>query len=128
MDAMELKVGVKNTKAFIEANPVRIQLRRPKIEKTSAGGKRRVNPDLIPAQSFRITPMSGLVWDRAKTTPDEGSIPDVTEILIGLPDANIQKGDYFPHEGGWFKIEHVSPLRGYRKEARLSFYNEEPVV
>lgn len=72
--------------------------------------------------------MSGLVWDRSKVTPDEGNIADVTEQLIGLPDADVQKNDFFAHDAGWFKVVHVSPVRGYRKEARLQYTDTKPVA
>lgn len=138
-NSAELRIGVKNTLAFIMANPVVVEpglvLRRPKAVKShETGGVIRVDPDLLPPQLFRIVPMSGLVWDRSRTTPDEGNIEDVTEQLIGLPDANIQKNDYFPHPdnvgetntGGWYKVTHVSPVRGYRREARLRYTTSVP--
>ena len=127
MDATEYLIGVKNTLAFIKANKVEVELYRPTVVKTEAGGKVKGEPTRIDPQWFRIVPMSGLVWDRAKTTPDEGSVPDVTEQLIGLPDADVKKDDYFaaPH-GGWYKVVHVSPVTGYRKEARLQYTDNEP--
>lgn len=126
-DATEKRIGIKNTWAFIQANPVKTQLRRPKVVRTEAGGVKKVDPDLLPLQFFRIVPMSGLVWDRSRTTPDEGRVSDVTEMLIGMPDADMQKDDYFPGEnGGWFKLVHISPVTGYRKEARLRYTDTEP--
>ena len=125
---VERIMGTRNTRAFILANRVRVQLRRPQNQRTEAGGIRRIDPELLPAQEFRIVPMSGLVWDRSRTTPDEGRIDDVTEQMICLPNADVKKNDYFPTEDGtgWFKIDHVSPVQGYRLEARLKFTNTEP--
>jgi hypothetical protein len=120
-------VGTRNTRAFIEANVTAIRLRRPKTVQTESGGVRRIDPDLLPEQRFRIVPMSGLVWDRSRTTPDEGNVQDDTEQLIGMPDADVQKNDYFPGEnGGWFLVHHVSPVTGYRKECRLRYTSTEP--
>jgi hypothetical protein len=123
----ERLVGLRNTEAFIKANVVSIQLRRPQVTQTESGGIRKKTPKLLPRQDFRIVPMSGLVWDRSRTTPDEGSVQDVTEQLIGMPDADVEKNDYFPGEnGGWFLVHHVSPVTGYRKECRLRYTSTEP--
>lgn len=124
---VEKVVGERNTRAFIEANVIRVQLRRPQTQTTESGGVRRLEPTLVDEQSFRIVPMSGLVWDRSRTTPDEGSVQDVTEQLICMPDADVRKNDYFPTEnGGWFIINHVSPVTGYRRECRLRYASAEP--
>lgn len=126
-NALERRIGEKNTQAFIQANPITVKLRRPQVQRTEAGGTKRTDPDELPEQSFRIVPMSGLVWDRSRTTPDEGRVEDVTEELIGMPDADMQKFDYFPCEnGGWYRIEHVSPVKGYRSEGRLRWMASEP--
>lgn len=127
-DQDELRIGLKNTEAFIRANVVRIQLRRPQVVRTEAGGVRKTDPELLAEQEFRIVPMSGLVWDRGRTTPDEGLVQDVTEQLIAMPDADVRQNDYFPaeHGDGWFIVNHVSPVRGYRKECRLRFFRTEP--
>ena len=121
-------IGIRNTEAFIRAHVQLVQLRRPQLAQTAAGGVKKNPPQVLPEQQFRIVPMSGLVWDRSRTTPDEGKIDDVTEQLIGMPDADVQKNDYFPTEdgSGWYRVEHVSPVRGYRLEARLTFLKTEP--
>lgn len=135
---VEERVGLKNTKSFIEANPVDTEpgtrLYRPKVADAGAGGVRKNDPDLLPPQMFRIVPMSGLVWDRSRSTPDEGNVQDVTSILIGMPDVDVKKNDYFPQpdnkaksdHGGWYIIHHVSPITGYRRECRLRFVQSRP--
>lgn len=126
-NSAERIIGIRNTKVFIEANKITVQLRRPKIEQTEAGGVRKVDPDLVPEQTFRVVPMSGLVWDRSRTTPDEGMVQDVTAMLICMPDADVEINDYFPAEhGGWYKVHHVSAVTGYRKECRLRWLSTEP--
>lgn len=122
----EYRLGVKNTLAFIRAHYTMAAIRRPQVEETAAGGKRKIDPLILPEQMVRVIPMSGLVWDRAKTTPDEGSIPDVTLMMVAHPDVDVQKNDYFPYANGWVKVHHVSPVKGYRREARLQFTNTEP--
>lgn len=127
-DSAEAIIGKRNTREFIRANQQMVRLMRPTTVKTEAQGIKKGTPQQLPEQAFRIVPMSGLVWDRSRTTPDEGKIDDVTEQLIGMPDADVQKNDYFPVEdgSGWYRVEHVSPVQGYRKEARLTFMKTEP--
>lgn len=129
MNALERRIGIKNTRAFINANRTEVVLRRPKVKLTAAGGRVKTDPDLLTTQDGRIVPMSGLVWDRTRTTPDEGVVPDVTEILIMLPTADVKQDDYFPNDtslGGWYEVVHVSAVEGYRKEARLRWHKMEP--
>lgn len=123
----ERVIGLRNTRAFIQANKTTVRLRRPRVQETESGGVRKMEPVLLPEQTFRIVPMSGLVWDRSRVTPDEGMVQDVTEQLICMPDSDVQINDYFPGEnGGWYKVHHVSPVEGYRKECRLRFSSTEP--
>lgn len=125
---MERRIGERNTQAFIDANPLVVSLFRPQRQRTEAGGMVKTSPLQLPPQKFRIVPMSGLVWDRSRTTPDEGRIDDVTEELIGMPDADVQKADYLECEtGGWYRVEHISPVRGFRSEARLRWMATEPI-
>lgn len=128
-NAVERRVGILNTRSFIDANPTTIVLRRPAKKQTPAGGTVRTEPEVLPEQKGRIVPMSGLVWDRSRTTVDEGVVPDVTEMLVMLPDADVMQNDFFPcgtSLGGWFRVVHVSPVEGYRKECRLRWYRNEP--
>lgn len=125
---VERRIGIKNTLAFIRANPTEVILYRPQKAQTAAGGVKKIDPLLLSPQECRIVPMSGLVWDRSRTTPDEGLIDDVTMQLIGLPELDVQKNDYFEaDDGGYYLVTHVSPVTGYRKEARLKFTDNPPV-
>jgi hypothetical protein len=128
-DQVERRVGIRNTQAFIDANPTTIIIKRPQIKATPAGGKMKTDPITLPRQRGRIVPMSGLVWDRSRTTADEGVVPDVSEMFVCLPGTDIRQDDYFACEtslGGWYEVVHVSPVEGYRKEARLRWARVEP--
>lgn len=128
MIEVERVIGERNTRAFIRANPISISLNRPQKVRTPAGGWQTVDPEVIPEQTFRIVPMSGLVWDRTVTTPDEGRVSDVTLQLIGMPDADVKKNDWFEFRGGFAQVIHVSPVQGYRKEARLNWYQDKATL
>jgi len=118
-------VARRNTREWIKIDPVTITLRRPTYVESEAGGKVRSNPATLSPQVFRITPFSGQVWDRTKTTPDEGRVADVTQSLVGYYDADVQQNDEFDwvKDGvtGIYKVVHVSPHRHYRVSATIEF-------
>lgn len=121
----ELVVARKNTIALINADPRTISLRRPTFVTSAAGGKIKGSPVTVSPQTFRIVPSSGQVWDRTKSTPDEGRVLDVTMMLIGRYDADIEQNDEFDWDedgmAGYWKVIHVSPLRHYRTQATIEF-------
>jgi len=121
----ELTIARKNTRAFVSADPIRVALRRRTYIVSAAGGRVQGDPVTLPLQTFRIIPFSGQVWDRTKTTPDEGRVLDVTQQLVGYYDADVQQNDEFDwvQDGisGVYTIVHVSPHRHYRVSATLEF-------
>lgn len=125
---VELRIGRKNTLALIRADLTVVSLQRPQKVGTDAGGFVDGPPVSIPAQRFTIVPLSGLVWDRSDTTPDEGRLADVTEAMVGAWNADIQKDDWFPWSQngieGKYLITHVSNFRRWRTQALLRFLEE----
>lgn len=115
----ERQMARRNTRAFIDADPCKILVKRSAMEQTEAGGRRALPPVTLAVQTVRLVPLSGNVWDRSKMTTDEGNLPDVTHQVIGMPSLNIEKDDIFvstDNEGRkteWL-VSHVSPERGNR--------------
>lgn len=128
--ATELRIARKNTRAFIDADKTIVELNRPQMATTDAGGIISAGEDTLPPQPARMVPLSGLVWDRSDPTPDEGRLPDVTEQLVMLWNADIRKEDWFPWDRdglrGKMLIVHVSRHRHYRTSALLRFLEEGP--
>ncbi len=121
----ELTTARRNTRSFILADKVKIALRRPQYTESEAGGRIQISPVILPSQDFRIVPFSGQVWDRTKTTPDEGRVSDVTQQLVGYYNADIETNDEFEWDfdglTGFYKVVHVSPKRHYRVSATIEF-------
>lgn len=117
--AAERQMARRNTRAFIQADPCKIIVRRSTMEQTEAGGRRALSSTSLPEQTARLVPLSGNVWDRSKMTTDEGNLPDVTHQVVGMPDLDIEKDDIFvstDNEGRkteWL-VSHISPERGNR--------------
>lgn len=124
----ELRIARKNTVAFINADRYNVEFNRPLYMESEAGGIVSAGTDLILPQMARFVPLSGLVWDRSDTTPDEGRLPDVTEQLVMRWDADVKKEDWFPWDKdgltGRLLVVHVSRFRHYRTSALLRFMEE----
>lgn len=123
-NATELKVARRNTRAFIDADPVKVSLSRPTTVATAAGGLAPGLPQSLPLQTIRLVPLSGNVWDRSKQKVDEGNIPDVTFQLVGMPGVDIKKGDQFTWEDEEWTITHVSPERTVRTSANIMLLSQ----
>lgn len=121
----ELRVGRRNTDVLIQYDRSDISLQRPQKQQTDAGGYVDGPPASLPVQPFTIVPLSGLVWDRSDSTPDEGRLPDITEALVGRWNADVQKDDWFFWDqngiAGKYIIVHVSNFRRWRTSALIRF-------
>jgi hypothetical protein len=123
--AAEAKMAIRNTRAFIDADPVTVVFLRPVKEETPAGGIKSGPPLELPPQRARLVPLSGNVWDRSKQKVDEGNIPDVTFQLIGMPGFDVRKGDEFLVAGDEWKVTHVSPERTVRVSAGIMLKSQD---
>lgn len=122
--AIERKMGQRNTRAFIQADPSRVTLIRPTKVLTAAGGHKPGEPITLPPQTVRLVPLSGNVWDRSKQKTDEGNLPDVTFQLVGMPGLDIKKGDHFVWKHDDWEVIHVSPEEGQRISANISLRSQ----
>lgn len=126
---VELKVARLNTLALIRQNPVTSVINRPINSETAAGGKVVSGWTQIPAQTFTVIPLAGLVWNRANPTPDEGRLPDVQEQIIARWDIDLQKHDRIPWDNagqkGYLLVTHIERDRHYRTAALTKFMQEE---
>lgn len=123
--AAEARLAARNTRAFILADPVVVVFLRPVVISTSAGGRKPGPPLALPAQTMRLVPLSGNVWDRSKQKVDEGNLPDVTHQLIGMPDADVHKDDEFMIDEVRWKVTHVSPERRNRTSANVMLMTQD---
>lgn len=117
--SVEKLMARRNTRAFIDADPVAVVLKRPTVEETPAGGRRRGPLRDLPPQRVRLVPLSGNVWDRSKQKVNSGNLPDVTHQLIGMPKLDIQKDDVFSLGADDWVVTHVSPERTERTSANI---------
>lgn len=130
--AAERLMAQRNTRAFIDADPLLVSFTRQTKEVTAAGGTRASSPSTVDPQRVRLVPLSGNVWDRSKMTTDEGNLPDVTHQLVGMQDLDVKKDDTFiatdayGRETEWLVV-HVSPERTNRTSCYVVTRSQDPV-
>ena len=108
----ELSVNRKNTKAFIDADPVIVALERRLRQSDGEGGWTRAEePEPIDPQVFRLIPQSDTM-PTIQTVDGFQRTPGF--VLLGVYDANMQNGDYFSIDGTEYQI--VSPVRPLHTE------------
>lgn len=107
MRAAELNIQRKNTKVFIDADPVSIRLKRESRTATEDGGHRK-NADGPPMdpQIFRLIPITDQM--PVIQTPD-GFQRTPTYVLLGTYDCDMDIWDKFTLNGINYQI--VSPIR-----------------
>lgn len=106
MTPLELSLHRKNTKAFIDADPLALVLVPHAIEKDAGGGRKLVPGEPREEQAFRLIPMSDVMptvqtIDGIQLTP--------TYVLLGEHDAQMARWDIFSINGVDYQI--ISPIR-----------------
>lgn len=107
----------RNTRAFIAADPTDITLIRQALVKNDRGGYDPTGvPDEIQARVHlsKSGPTGG--EERQK---DSGRNIFLKDLLVGLPDLDIQTNDYFEDNGVTYEVGFVSPDRSYETRATL---------
>lgn len=105
-DATEMEFMRFNTKEFINADPISVQLTRTARTRSAEGGYQKGSSAPLAAQTFRLIPQT----DAAVTvqTPDGVQLTSAY-VLLGEYDCDMERWDEFTLDGIKFKI--VSPIR-----------------
>lgn len=120
MNPVELKMQRKQVNAWRDARPTELVLTRLTKTADGAGGWIESDPRELDPQVFRI-----VVFKRRLTqfmdNIEEGEVANLSYTLVGQPDADIEKGDLFVHEGNLYVITAVDPDHEVRKVAIARF-------
>ena len=120
MNPVELKMQRKQVAAWRDARPTKLVLTRYTRQADGAGGWTEAAPRTLDSQTFRI-----VVFKRRLTqfmdNIEEGEVANLSYTLVGKPDADIEKGDTFVHDGNTYKITAVDPDHEVRKVAIARF-------
>jgi hypothetical protein len=112
MDPIELKMNRLNTKAFIDAKPVQLVLQRADDQRTASGGRTKGQFKDVPEQTFRI------IEQGAPSAPQiinltDGTAREVNFWLLGMHDADMQKGDSWRENGRDWIVGDIIRDNGY---------------
>lgn len=111
MNRIELVMRRRNVKAFIEADPVFIELtRNGDPTKTAAGGWTPTAPSVLPRQQFRIV-QNKRRYNNGIVNSEAGEIPHTDYLLLGMHTANIEEEDSFIWLGEHYKVTGIYEAR-----------------
>lgn len=102
----EVDLHRRNTKAFIDADPVTITLYKQERENTDAGGYKVLPPTPRDPQVFRLIPQGDIM---PKVQTPDGTQLTPTYVLLGEHNCVMERWDTFELLGVKFQI--VSPVR-----------------
>lgn len=114
-----LDAQIRNTQQIISSEPTSISLRRPaKMVADGAGGfMPSTNNDKSVSTADRFF---GTVSEAFMRVDQEGREMLITNMLVCLPDDDIQFNDYFTLDGRKYLVSFVE-ARPYQKKAFLSY-------
>lgn len=92
----------RDTKLFIDENPVTVQFRRPVIEPNNQGGFVQTGENVLEPQTVRLIPESIRNVSFGGLGSQAGPQTSVSVSLLAEWDADIQRGDYFTVPGTVF--------------------------
>jgi hypothetical protein len=98
----ELRVQLLNTLAWLDLDGEQVVLTRG-IYESHAGGKRKTGTQDLDPQTFIMSPTLVSTTTEART----GSRNSRTDDMVGLPDADIQRGDTFEYQGTRYEVRTV---------------------
>lgn len=105
-DATEMAYMRENTLAFIEADPISVQLTRTARTRSAEGGWQNGASAPIAAQTFRLIPQTDAAV--SVQTPD-GVVLTPGYVLLGAYDSDMERWDKFDLNGIHYII--TSPIR-----------------
>lgn len=113
----ELAVQIEQTRAFIDSNPVTLELVPHLREPDGKGGKRTTALPPRPPQVLRMVESNSLRSNRRIT--EVGEQWEMEATLLGMPDAQVAIDDTFPWNGDEWRVEEISFPNGYEVRASV---------
>lgn len=114
---------------FIDQDEVVIELVRPVLATSAAGGSVQAGTIELDPQTFYFYPFKRRLTKEIRYNPQsfgEEKVEYADYILIFMPDVDIQAGDYFNSvdgrlESGRYSVEFVSPRQWDRGQAGILY-------
>jgi len=128
---IERKMQLRATKEFIESAPERVEFRRQiRIRDTEdRGGLQTIQEEILPPQTIRVaySPPRRRRLENTPPNPTFGELSYQKDILIGMPDLDVQQGDRFvlPSDGVEYEVGYVFTFSTYETVANIGTFGEE---
>lgn len=117
LDEDELATQITNTFEFIEADPTIITLI-PRVRTNTATGAVFTDQPPRDPQRFKLISQSGLVSGSARPLVTIDGVERVVDfILLGMPDVQIARYDYWVLNGQTYDVLEVQPTPEYEVKA-----------
>lgn len=116
--AAELRAQRRNTRAFIDADPFTLRLQRVgQLTPDGAGGYERPRGGAtLPVQIVKMIPVQNGLLRRT----NEGEEVVTTHVVVGMPDLDIERGDWFWIGGEKIEVSFLYPENGYERRAECA--------
>lgn len=123
LDEDELDAQIENTDAFIQADPTTIVLI-PRVRVNGPTGAKFIDQTPRDPQQFKVIAQSGLVSGSGRPTVTVDGVERVIEIiLMGYPDAQVERYDYWIDDGQRYEVLEVQPPNEYETKALVERRN-----
>lgn len=114
MPDYETTIQRKNTRAFIDANPVTLVLSTRARVRTPTGGERLQNAGTLAPQQFRLIDLGGSTGGLSVPTVDvDGTDRRVEMVLYGNWDAIVPLNSTFTYGGSNYRVVGLGTPRSY---------------
>lgn len=111
--SMTSDAALSSTQAFIDDNPIDVELvRTPRIRST-AGGWVNGTPVTLEPQTMRLVAQNQ--HQGGSHISGEGDVEVVRYILVAMPDVEMSRGDTFVHNDLTYRIRSVSTSPPFAK-------------
>jgi hypothetical protein len=118
MTTAEFELQVLNTEAFITADPQLLDVYRPGTPVSDgAGGRIKGEPERVASGTFRCIRQAAQVSQGDATTTTNGTLPPKRLVIVGHPDIDLHRGDYFNWRGWRWEVTHVHEQPDYETKA-----------
>ena len=117
----ELAVQRLLTKAFLDADYMVVTLYRSSVTDDGAGGTVTGPPAPLPPQRLRLIPLGDGAQERMTTN---GTSVTPSYMLLGLYDADMQRGDEFTVGGRRYQIVFLNENQQYEKKGEVAYRGE----
>jgi hypothetical protein len=115
----EAQWHTRQIKAFINAEPIDVELHRVRTDQTAAGGVTRRPEHVLAPQRFRLTPFKRRLVNDWGLSLQGQEVKTADWVMHGAPDADVKVDDYFQYRNHEYVVIWVNDHNMYRTAAGL---------